>query len=276
MPGPDHGIAGLLSLAGRGALVTGAGTGIGEGIAHLLAEAGATVAVADIDATSAEAVAAAIGASGGEAFAVTCDVTDAEACQAAVTAVAERAGRLDVVVNNAGSYHDSGSILDQSTASWERSVTVNFHSVFHVSKPAAAQLVAQGDGGAIVNIASVDAFLPCLGTSYDAAKAAVVQLTRSLALDLSAHGIRVNGVAPGHVAVETLRKMRSGELPPVWAPGSPTGLMGPLMQQRSANIPLGRPGTPADIARAVLFLSTEASSYVTGQTLVVDGGWMLV
>ncbi len=270
------GVAGLLSLEGRAALVTGAGTGIGEGIAHLLACAGATVAVLDIDATSAEAVAASIGASGGDAFAVPCDVTDGEACRRAIAEVVGQASRLDVIVNNAGSYQESGSILDQGTASWERSVAVNFHSVFHVSKPAAEHLVAQGDGGAIVNIASVDALVPCLGTSYDAAKAAVIQLTRSLALDLSPHGVRVNGVAPGHIAVETLRKMRSGELPPVWTPGSRTGLMGPLMQQRTANIPLGRAGTPADIARAVLFLSTEASSYVTGQTLLVDGGWTLV
>jgi 2-deoxy-D-gluconate 3-dehydrogenase len=149
--------------------------------------------------------------------------------------------------------------------------------VFNCSKAAATSMVAGGRAGAIVNIASVDGILPCLGTGYDSAKAAVIQFTRSLAVDLAPHRIRVNGVAPGNVPVPTLARIRSGELPPLWpAESSVTGLMGPMMRQRSANIPLGRPGRPEDIALAVLYLGSEASSYVTGETIVVDGGWTLV
>jgi NAD(P)-dependent dehydrogenase (short-subunit alcohol dehydrogenase family) len=149
--------------------------------------------------------------------------------------------------------------------------------VFNCAKPAARAMVDAGRPGAIVNIASVDGYLPCLGTGYDSAKAAVIHLTRSLAVDLAPHGIRVNGVAPGHVPVPTLARIRSGELPPLWPPdSSTTGLMGPMMRQRSANVPLGRSARPEEIAHAVLFLASEAASYVIGQTLTVDGGWTLV
>lgn len=263
----DDEVGRLLSLDGRVALVTGGATGIGEGIARLLRKAGAEVVIGDVDTTGAERVAADIG---GRAVAL--DVTDAASAEAAIGAI----GGLDIVVNNAGSYHESGSILDQTHESWHRSIDINLVGVFNCSKAAATALVGAGRPGAIVNISSVDGLLPCLGTGYDTAKAAVIHFTKSLAVDLAPHGIRVNGVAPGAVPVPTLEKKRSGELPPVWTPGSPTGLMGPLMRQRSANIPLGRQGRVDDIASAVLFLCAAASSYVTGQTLVVDGGWTLV
>jgi NAD(P)-dependent dehydrogenase (short-subunit alcohol dehydrogenase family) len=184
---------------------------------------------------------------------------------------------LDLLVNNAGTYLEAGSILDQTHESWRRSIDVNLAGVFNCSKPAATAMVEGGRGGSIVNIASVDGFLPCLGTGYDSAKAAVIHLTKSLAVDLAPHGIRVNGIAPGNVPVPTLHKIRSGELPPLWpADSSTTGLMGPMMRQRSANIPLGRPGRPEEIAHAVLYLASPAATYVTGHTLTVDGGWTLV
>jgi NAD(P)-dependent dehydrogenase (short-subunit alcohol dehydrogenase family) len=265
----DASIGSLLSLDGRTAFVTGAATGIGEGIARTLAAAGASVIIADIDTDGAERVAADIGG-----VAIDLDVTDPDACAAAVGSVGDR---LDIVVNNAGSYHEAGSILDQSVESWQRSLDINLASIFNCSKPAAARMVAQGDGGAIVNIASVDGLLPCLGTGYDTAKAGAIHFSKSLALDLAPHGIRVNAVSPGVVPVPTLDKMHAGEIDPLW-PQDPSlsGLMGPLMKQRSSNVPLGRKGTPDDIARAVLFLVSDAASYVIGQNIVVDGGWTLV
>ena len=179
--------------------------------------------------------------------------------------------------HDAGTYHEAGSILDQSVASWRRSIDVNFVGVFNCSKAAAQSMVAGARRGSIVNISSVDGLLPCLGTGYDSAKAAVMHFTRSLAVDLAPHGIRVNDVAPGNVPVPTLDKIHSGELPPLWPTDSSTsGLMGPLMRQRSANIPLGRKGTPADIAHAVLYLCSPMADYITGHSLVVDGGWTLI
>ena len=258
----------LLSLDGRAALVTGGATGIGESIARVLADAGAAVTIGDIDLVGARRVADDIGGR-----AVELDVTDADNARGVVDAL----DGIDILVNNAGTYLEAGSILDQSHESWHRSIDVNLVGVFNCSKPAAQAMVAGGRTGVIVNISSVDGMLPCLGTGYDSAKAAVIHFTRSLAVDLAPHGIRVNGVAPGNVPVPTLQKIHSGELPPLWpVDSSTTGLMGPMMKQRSANIPIGRKGTPEDIAHAVLFLASPMSSYVTGHTVVVDGGWTLV
>ncbi len=260
----------LFSLDRRIALVTGGATGIGEGIARLLAAAGATVTIGDIDVEGASRVADEIGGD-----AVFLDVTDPSSVNEAMAGL----GGIDLLVNNAGTYREAGSILDQSHESWKRSIDVNLAGVFNCSKAAATAMVkgATPRPGTIVNISSVDGLLVCLGTGYDSAKAGVIHFTRSLAVDLAPHGIRVNSVAPGYVPVPTLARIRSGELPPLWpVDSSVSGLMGPLMKQRSSNIPLARVGTPDDIARAVLYLSSEMSSYVTGQTIAVDGGWLLV
>lgn len=264
----DASISDLLSLDGRTALVTGGATGIGEAIARVLAAAGAHVAIGDVDHDGARRVADDIGGT-----ALELDVTDPTSADAAVAALPT----LDLLVNNAGTYREAGSILDQSHESWRRSIDVNLAGVFICSKAAATAMVDAGRPGAIVNISSVDGVLPCLGTGYDSAKAAVIQFTRTLAVDLAPHGIRVNGVAPGNIPVPTLDRIHSGELPPLWPPDSSvTGLMGPVMRQRSANIPLGRRGRPEEIAHAVLYLASAAASYVTGHTVVVDGGWTLV
>ncbi len=261
-------IAELLSLDGRHALVTGAATGIGEGIARLLAAAGAHVTIGDLDLVGAQRVAGEIGGA-----AVHLDVTDVASVDAAIAAT----DGIDLLVNNAGTYHEAGSILDQSHESWHRSIDVNLVGVFNCAKAAATTMVAAGRRGSIVSIASVDGLIACLGTGYDTAKAGVIHFTRSLGLDLAPHGIRVNAVAPGKIMVPTLQKMQTGEIRPLWpAKPSLSGLMGPITKGRSANIPLGRDGEPSDIANAVLFLAAGASSYVTGQTLVVDGGWTIV
>jgi NAD(P)-dependent dehydrogenase (short-subunit alcohol dehydrogenase family) len=273
----DPQIGRLLALDGRTALVTGGATGIGESIARLLAGAGAHVVIGDIDTEGASRVAADIESAGHTAAAVGMDVTSEISASAGVETATDLTGRLDVLVNNAGSYAEAGGILDQSYESWRKAVDVNLDSVFLCSKPAAETMVRSQEGGTIVSIASVDGLLPCLGTAYDSAKAAVMHFTSSLAVDLAPFGVRVNAVAPGNIDVETLRRKRSGDPPRAWSAATEnSGLMGPLMQQRSSNIPLGRRGQPEEVARAVLFLASTASSYMTGQTLVVDGGWTLV
>jgi NAD(P)-dependent dehydrogenase (short-subunit alcohol dehydrogenase family) len=273
----DPQIGELLSLDGHTALVTGGATGLGEAIARLLAGAGAHVVIGDIDTEGASGVAADIEAAGRSAASLGMDVTNELSARSGVETAADITGRLDILVNNVGSYAEAGGILNQSYEAWRRAVDVNLDSVFLCSKPAAEIMARTNDGGVIINLASVDGLLPCLGTAYDSAKAAVIHFTSSLAVDLAPFGVRVNAVAPGNIDVETLRRMRSGDQPPLWsqAPEN-SGLMGPLMQQRSSNIPLGRRGQPEEVARAVLFLSGRMSSYVTGQTLVVDGGWTLI
>ena len=192
-------ISALLDLAGRTAVVTGAATGIGEGVARLLASAGAHVIVADIDTEGAQRVATAI-----DGVALELDVTDTAACADVLGSVGDR---IDILVNNAGSFHDAGSILDQGVESWRRAIDINLGGLFNCSKPVAERMVGQGDGGAIVNIASVDGLLPCLGTGYDSAKAGAIHFSRSLAVDLAPHGIRVNAISPGVVTVPTLERM---------------------------------------------------------------------
>nr|NKB41795.1 SDR family NAD(P)-dependent oxidoreductase [Ilumatobacter sp.] len=169
----DASITQLLNLSGKTAVVTGAATGIGEGIARTLSGAGARIIVADIDIEGAQRVAAELAGD-----AVDLDVSDPDACAQILSTIGDR---IDILVNNAGSYHEAGSILDQSVESWRRSIELNLASLFNCSKPVAARMVEQGGGGAIVNIASVDGLLPCLGTGYDSAKAGAIHFSKSLA-----------------------------------------------------------------------------------------------
>jgi NAD(P)-dependent dehydrogenase (short-subunit alcohol dehydrogenase family) len=230
--------------------------------------------ICDIDVSGAEGVAKQIRESGGQASVCRMDVTDVESVEEGFAAQ----GAIDILVNNAGSYRDTaGSILDRDTDAWRRSIEINLESVYLCSRSAAQQMVSTDRGGVIVSVSSVDGTLPCLGVGYDVAKAGVNMFTRSLAVDLAPHKIRVNAVAPGFIAVRTLERMASGELAPLWPEGgTQTGLQNPLMAQRSSEVPLNRPGRPTDIGNAVLFLCSDASSYVTGQVLHVDGGWTLI
>lgn len=273
----DESIGALLAIDGQVALVTGAATGIGEGIAHVLSRAGASVVIADLDAAGATRVAGAIAAGGGKAIAVEADLSALAGAEAAVDAAVAAFGSLDILVNNAGSYQGSGSIHDITPEMWRKLGAANLDTVFACSKAAARQMVKQGRGGAIVNITSVDGVHPFLGVNYDTFKAGANFFTQTLALDLAPHGIRANAVAPGLVLVETLDRVRRGELPPITLPPSvASGLRGPLSGSRGQHIPLGRPGTSEEMGQAVLFLCSRAASYITGQILAVDGGWLLL
>jgi NAD(P)-dependent dehydrogenase (short-subunit alcohol dehydrogenase family) len=246
----------LLDFTGRVAIVTGAGRGIGAGIARRFAEAGAAVVVNyHASAEGAEETVARIAAGGGRAATVQADVTRAAGAERVVEAAVKAFGRLDVLVNNAGIY-PVASLLEMTEEAWDAVVDANLRSVHVCTQAAARRMMAPGPGGAIVNVASIEAHNPAaLHSHYDAAKAGVVMHTRSAARELGPHGIRVNSVSPGLIWREGLDRD--------WPDG---------VARYSRAVPLGRLGRAEDVADACLFLASPAARWITGADLLVDGG----
>jgi 3-oxoacyl-[acyl-carrier protein] reductase len=243
----------LLDLSGRGAIVTGAGNGIGRAIASRFAEAGAGIVVHfKTSEAGAREVVDAIEAKGGLAVALQADLGDRAQVQRLFDEALEALGRLDVLVNNAGIYPLS-SLVEMTDDEWDAVVTGDLTSVHFCTQAAAVRLT---DGGAIVNVASIEALQPMPDHAhYEAAKAGVLMHTRAAALELGPRGIRVNSVSPGLID--------RGGLATDWPEG--------LARWRKA-APLGRPGTPEDVADACLFLASDAARWITGANLIVDGG----
>lgn len=260
-------IAQLFDLAGKVALVTGGARGIGAAIAGRLAEAGAAVAIADVSREKGEATAQQLSASGARVHFIQADLSAAEAAPRCVSDAVQALGRLDVLVNNAGIF-PLAPVAAIDAEQWDRVHAVNLRAPFFLAQAAAAAMSAQG-GGSIVNIASVEGVHPSGSLAhYDASKGGVIMLTRALALELAKLNVRVNSVSPGGIKTPGLAQAALGSAPP----GVPMEAMRNAFVQR---VPLGRMGEPDEIARAVLFLATQASSYVTGANLLVDGGYLL-
>lgn len=246
-------------LSGRTALITGGGSGIGLATAHLFAAEGATVILSGRDAERGQRAAEAVG--NGATF-LQLDVRDEDACQSAITSIIAHFGRLDVLFNNAGIVPYQ-TLTETDTATWLDTFATNVHGVFFLSRAAIPVMIAQG-GGVIVNNASDWALVGGQGAAaYSASKGAVVQMTRSMALDYARQHVRVNAVCPGDTFVERWRSKY---------PGMMDGDLDASLRELGRAFPLGRVGHVDEIARAVLFLACDDSSYMTGQMLVVDGG----
>ncbi len=254
-----------VDLAGQVALVTGGAHGIGRAIVEQLAANGAAVAVLDLDGAGAEKAAEELTASGRQALAIAADVADPASMQAAVRQIVERFDKLTILINNAGinTVKERRPIHEYAAADWDRILRVDLTGVFVVSQAAIPTMLANGNGR-IVNIASIAGLVPLrLQSAFVAAKAGVVNLTRSMALELAPQGILVNCVAPGSTLTQGTRALFYGS----------DGTYSAQAASLISHIPVGRPGTPEEIAHAVLFLAAPESSYINGAILTVDGGW---
>jgi NAD(P)-dependent dehydrogenase (short-subunit alcohol dehydrogenase family) len=244
-----------IDLTGQVALVTGAARGIGRAVARALGEAGADLALADIQAEPLRRTAAELAAGGCRVHAIAADVRDVDAVRRMVEECSGALGRLDVLVNNAGGSFES-PFLQVNERGFRTLLDLNLGSVWFATQAAAAFWIANGVRGRVVNVSTTEGLKACPGyAAYAAAKAGVLNLTKTLAVELGPYGIRVNAIAPDYTHLEA---MVGAEAPDEAAIG--------------AKIPLGRYGEPADHAGAVLFFASELSDWITGQTLVVDGG----
>ena len=250
----------MAELSGKRALITGGASGIGRATAKLFARQGAGICIADVDAAAGQGVADEIIIEGGRAIFVRCDVSSAVECQSAVQQMVAEFGGIDILFNNAGIIRRA-SVVDTTEDEWDRVMAVNVKSVFLLGKYVVPHMDKEG-GGVIINISSGWGLVGGRNAaSYCASKGAVVQLTRAMALDHGAQRIRVNCICPGDTDTDMLRNeaQQLGETEDAFL-------------AEAADRPLQRVGMPEDIAQAALYLASEASSFITGTTLVVDGG----
>jgi len=247
-------------FAGQAAVVTGAGRGMGRAVAVGLAAEGARVVVAEVDEAAARDAVQVITSTGGTAIAVRSDISQVDDVRALFKRTVDEFGTVDILVNNAG-IGIPKPLLEYTEADWDRQLGVNLKGMFFATQEAARVMIPKRRGK-IVNFASTAAFVSSSTpeTAYDISKGGVRQLTVSVAAELAPHHINVNAVAPGTIMTElTLRVLDTPE----------------KMERAAAKIPMNRLGEPQDMVGPVLFLCSEEADYITGHTLVVDGGWLL-
>lgn len=250
----------LFKLEGRVSIVTGGSRGLGQAMAQGLAEAGSHIVIADIDQDAADRTAEAFRALGVQALAIQTDVTSEDQVQDMVDKVMSRFGKIDVLINNAGiALHEKTE--DLSFSDWNRVINLNLNSVFLISKAVGRVMIRQ-QKGAMINIASMSGLIantPQPQSAYNASKAGVIMLTKSLASEWAQHHIRVNAIAPGY--------MKTALTKPFFEGG------GEMVRKWMEMTPVGRPGTPEELAGIALYLASDASSFATGGVFTIDGGY---
>lgn len=256
-----------MSLTGKTALVTGAGSGIGEAIARTFASDGAAVVVADIRSEATEAVAESLRASGAISQAITADCGSVAEVQAMVDEAADLHGRLDILVNNAG-FTYLVDLLEMDEAGWDKVNRVNIKGAFFALQRAAARMVEGGEGGRIVNIASISGrgYAAAANPAYVASKGGLIALTHFAAHRLGRHGINVNAICPGLTVTDLLGQVMADK---AQALGTTRET---LIAEAARAIPIGRANTPEDVAALALFLVGESGRNITGQAYNIDGG----
>ena len=251
-------MSGLFDLSGKVALVTGASRGLGAGMALALADAGADLAL-HASTQPPSTTEAAIKAKGRQVASFTANLANRDDTARLIPAVLEAFGRIDILVNNAATMQRAPA-AKHPDAMWDETIEVNLSSVFFLTRAAGVHMLERGNGGKIVNIASMLSFQGGITVpSYAAAKGGVAQLTKAFANEWAAQGINVNAIAPGYMATDNTSALRADPV---------------RSRQIGERIPAGRWGEPADLSGAVVFLSSRASDYVNGHVLVVDGGWL--
>jgi NAD(P)-dependent dehydrogenase (short-subunit alcohol dehydrogenase family) len=248
-----------MRLDGKVALITGGGSGMGMIASKLFALEGAMVVLSDVNDDAAQETAAAIAADGGEAIALHADVSSEDDARAMIDAAVNRFGRLDVLYNNAGvMLAEDGSVDSTEAAIWDTTLAVNVKGVAFGCKYGIPAMIASG-GGSIINVASFVAWLGAATsqTAYTASKGAVLAMTREIAVEYARRGIRCNALCPGPIDTPMLRELLSDPV---------------RRQRRMVHIPMGRLGQAEELAKAALFLASDDSSFMTGSSLIVDGG----
>jgi len=249
----------LFDLSGRVALVTGAGSGLGQGIAEGYAQLGAAVSVVDINPEAAESVVDGINAAGGKAIAVQCDVTRPDQVQAAVAQTLEEFGKIEILVANAG-IGDRALAEEMTFEQWDRVMGINLTGVWLFDQEVGKQMIERGEGGRIINMASIGGIVGVAtgNANYCASKGGIIAMTRCLAIEWAKYNILVNAIAPSHIRTPLIAKLMQDK------PEVKTYFLN--------NIPLNRLGEIVDVVGPAAFLASDAAAFVTGHVLVADGG----
>lgn len=258
---PDLGVFNIYSLAGKSSILTGAGRGLGQAMANALARAGSSVAIFDINSQDAESAAAEIINSGGKAISIQLDVTDSQQVKMGLQKTLDNFGKVDILVNNAG-ITSRAPFEELEETDWEKVIGVNLGGIYRCTRYVAKYMIENKIPGSIINIASISGLVGNRGglnSHYCATKGGVIALTRSLAVEWAPYHVRVNALAPGYFVTPMTDRLKN--------------INREFYNELVSRVPLGRFGDISDLTGAIIYLASDASSFITGHALVIDGGY---